>query len=372
MAKRRPFMCSGRALAACVVGIALFGASIVGCGARSAIELFEPNAGANSTLDPALPAQGGAANVTDPSASAGSAHAGASACQSISVSIDDLRPTITLMIDQSLSMRFGFPERNSPTTRWSLVGQALFDPTQGVVKTFESRVRFGVAFFTAHPGACPLLSEVAAATGNYAALDALYQSLSPEGDTPTGESMDRIVTELAGQRTATPQSILLVTDGEPDTCAQPLPDEGLPEALAAIQRAHAAGIDVYVLGISNDIAGANLQQMANAGMGKALDLVWGRDAEAAQPYQANGSVLGLSAQLADLLNRIPLCQVTLQRDVTSDEARLGNVNLDGQVLGYSDSNGFDLQDPRHLQIVGAACDTLEAQGKQLNVRIACD
>jgi hypothetical protein len=30
------------------------------------------------------------------------------------------------------------------------------------------------------------------------------------------------------------------------------------------------------------------------------------------------------------------------------EARAGRVTLDGQTLDYSDSNGFELTDPRHL------------------------
>lgn len=361
---------------------AALASSLLGCGARSGVELLDsPGAGgAHVGIDPSEPATSGSASAGAPSAgaaSAGAPSAGASAggapsCESVTVSIDDLRPAITLMIDQSLSMRFGFPTRDSPITRWSIVGQALFDPNQGVVKTFESSVRFGVAFFTGHSGACPLLSQVSAATGNYAALDALYQSLSPEGDTPTGESMSQIVMQLKAKSTAAPQSIVLVTDGDPDTCAQPLPDEGQPEALAAVRAAHAAGVDVYVLGISDDIAGAKLQQLANAGRGKPIELVWGVDADAAQPYKADSSVLGLTAQLADLLNRIPFCEVNLQRDVARNEASSGQVSLDGQPLAYSDSDGFALRDPRHLEIVGQACEALKSRGKQLSVRISCN
>lgn len=243
---------------------------------------------------------------------------------------------------------------------------------QGVVKAFQDRVRFGIAFFTGHRGACPLLNEISAATGNYAALNALYQRLAPDGDTPTGESLQKIVAELQAKPTQGPESIVLVTDGNPDTCAQPLPDEGQPQAVAAVQSAHAAGFDVYVLGISNGIASENLQQIANAGKGKPLDLVWGVDPDAAQPYQATGSALGLAAQLGDILNRVPLCQVSLQRDVTRDEARVGKVSLDGRVLSYSESDGFVLEDSRHLEIVGEACDALKSSGKQLSVRIACD
>jgi von Willebrand factor type A domain len=359
----------------CLTGTAALTLALVNCGARTGIESLEwtqANAGTKVVIDPSQPEVGGAGSAGAPGAVDAGESARASQCESVNVSIDDLRPAITIMVDQSRSMRSGFPTRNSPSTRWSLVGQALFDPTRGVVKAYEASVRFGIAFFTGHAGTCPLLNEVAAVTGNYAALNALYQRLAPDGDTPTGESLQQVTSELLAMPTQGPRSIMLVTDGNPDTCAQPQPDNGQPVAVAAVQRAHAAGIDVYVLGISNDIGGQNLQQLANAGKGKPTDLVWGVDADAAQPYQASSSAVGLTAQLGEILNEIPLCQVNLQRDVASTEASAGHVTLDGQALGYSDNNGFDLKDSRHLEIVGQACDTLKSSGKQLSVRIGCD
>ncbi len=136
--------------------------------------------------------------------------------------------------------------------------------------------------------------------------------------------------------------------------------------------AHAAGIDFYVLGVSSDISGDKLQQLANAGQGKAVDAVWGVDADAAQPFQASSSVAGLTAQLRDILARVPLCDVELDRDVSVDELSAGNVVLDGQPLSYGSADGFGLRDARHLRIQGTACDTLRAAGKRLTVRISCD
>jgi len=296
-------------------------------------------------------------------------------CEAVTVAIDELRPALTLVVDQSFSMGFHYPDSQSPATRWSLVGDALFDPTFGVVKQFESSVRFGIAFFTGHSmsgGQCPILNEEPARVGNYAALNALYRGLAPDGDTPTGEALQQIVTELEQSPSQGPRSILLVTDGNPDTCAQPNPDLGQPEAVAAAQRAYATGIDLYVLGISSGIAGENLQQLANAGKGRPIDLVWGVDPGAAQPFQTNGNVLGLAAQLTEILNRIPLCEVRLRRDVTLAEVQRAQVLLDGQPLAYSLSDGYLLSEPRRLAIVGKACEALKAGGRQLSVRISCD
>ena len=378
-----------------VAGAGLWATLLGACGARSGVETLEfgpGTAGARANPpEPSLPAggggspaQGGAPSVAgapgiagggSPSVAGAPGQGGAPPgprCEAVTVAIDELRPAVTLVVDQSLSMRTRYPDDQSPATRWSIVGGALFDPTNGVVKNFESSVRFGIAFFTSRGGMCPILNQVPARTHNYVALNGLYQSLRPFGDTPTGDALQQIVSELQKAPSQAPRSIVLVTDGNPDTCAQPNPDEGQPEAVAAAQRAYESGIDLYVLGISNDIAGQNLQQLANAGKGRAIDLVWGVDADAAQPYQASSNVQGLTAQLGEILNRIPLCEVRLQRDVALGEASTAEVLLDGQPLSYSATDGYLLKDPRHLEIVGSACEAIKAGGRQLSARISCD
>jgi hypothetical protein len=364
-------------LAACALCAALF----AGCGARSAVDLLEgtPAGGTGNGAnlpDAGVPA-GGSVAAGAPAFAGAPAQGGAPvmpppACEAVTVAIDELRPALTLVVDQSFSMSFRYPDKNSPVTRWALVGAALFDPEFGVVKQFEASVRFGISFFTSRGAVCPILNQVQARTRNYGALNMLYQSLAPEGDTPTGEALQQITSELEGSRGQGPRSILLVTDGDPDTCAQRNPDEGQPQAVEAVQRAFESGIDLYVLGISNGIAGHNLQQLANAGKGRPIDLVWGVDADAAEPFQASGNVQGLATQLTELLNRIPLCEVRLQRDVAPSELGSAQVLLDGQPLRYSGLDGYVLKDPRHLAIVGKSCETIKAGGQQLSVRISCD
>lgn len=367
-----------------LIAAGLCAASLAACGARSSVDLLEGDlaagTGARANMpEPAVPAGGAGSTAVggSPAIAGAPARGGASmmpplACEAVTVSIDELRPALTLVVDQSLSMRFRYPDDSGPVSRWSLVGDALFDPSFGVVKQFEASVRFGIAFFTSHTGVCPILNEVPAKVRNYEALNALYRSLAPDGDTPTGDALQRVVTELQQTPSQGPRYILLVTDGNPDTCAQPNPDDGHPQAVAAVQRAFDAGIELYVLGISNGIAGENLQQLANAGKGRPIDLIWGVDAAAAEPFQATGNVLSLAEQLSDILNSIPLCQVQLNRDVAPAEVSSAKVQLDGQPLTYSLADGYVLKDPRHLAIVGKACEALKAGGRQLSVRISCD
>jgi hypothetical protein len=62
-----------------------------------------------------------------------------------------------------------------------------------------------------------------------------------------------------------------------------------------------------------------LRQLANAGKGKNINLSWGADADAEQPYLADNSAAGLTAQFAKILSQIPFCEVRLQRDVAQSE-----------------------------------------------------
>ncbi len=395
---RRSSLPLARVLALSLVVTSGAGAAL-GCGARSGVEggqavpTVSGTGGSEPVADPpnpALPARGGAPGREPVAVIVGGAPNIPDApvvptvperpvkppCEEATLTIDDLRPQVMLLVDQSRSMATPYPDKQSPNTRWSLVGKALFDPTDGVVKTFEGSLRFGVAFFTSHAGICPFLSEVQAETGNYLALSALYAQLMPDGNTPTGASIEQLVTELESTTSVAQQTIVLVTDGNPNTCANGSGASqmiaGQAQAIAATNRAYADGFDTYVLGISKDIAGKNLQELANAGKGQPLDAVYGVDPDAAQPYEASDSVAGLTAQFSDILSQIPFCEVRLQRDVAVSEAVAGKVLLDGQTLAYSPRNGFTLLDPRHLAIVGDACSAIKSGAKELSVRISCD
>jgi von Willebrand factor type A domain len=297
-------------------------------------------------------------------------------CEAVEVTIDKLRPSVTLLVDQSGSMGFGYPDRRSPESRWQIVRAALLDEKTGVVRELEQSIQFGLSFYTSHNGysggVCPILTEVQSVTGNYAAIRALYDGTSPDDDTPTGAAIEAVVSAISVAARKGPEVLLLVTDGEADSCDVPDPQLGQGEAVAAATLAHSAGIDFYVLGISTDISAANLQQLANAGQGKPLDAVWGQSPDAAQPYQAKSDVSGLTQQLRDILARVPLCEIELDREVSASELTAGSVALDGKALEHGAPDGFRLKDPRHLEVVGKACESLRAAGKELRVRISCD
>lgn len=353
------------------------------CGGRSALEPGEAPLASPTTSTPTATPSSLPPNIPLPSAGAPNlpgepmkpSKPVAPACEAVTLTIDELRPAVTLLVDQSGSMNMGYPDRGSGTSRWAIVRQALLAPHEGVVPTLQHSIQFALTFYTSYNGfsggECPLLSSVSSATGNYDAIQKLYDNTFPADDTPTGAAITSVLSHIREAKRKGPEVLLLVTDGDPDTCEQPDPQNGQLEAVAAAAQAYQQGVDFYVLGISSDISGDKLQQLANAGRGKPLDAKWGVDTDAAEPYQASNSAAGLTQQLQDILSRVPLCEVELERDVAEAELSNGRVTLDGKRLVYGNADGYALKDPRHLQIVGKACDTLRQAGKRLSVRISC-
>jgi hypothetical protein len=357
----------------------LLAALWVGCGARTPLALDEPVESASPSVPdapatndtpqtPPRPPRSAPPPAPPPPDEPG--------CTSFTVTIDELRPAVTLLVDQSGSMNQPYPDEQSPQTRWQVVRQALLDERTGVVKSFERSIQFGLVLYTSHNGfmggMCPILNKVRSATNNHAAISALYDSMWPDDDTPTGPAITQVVKEIEASSRKGPEVILLVTDGDPDTCTQPDPQDGQAEATSAAAAAHAAGIGFYVLGISTDISGHKLQQLANAGQGRPINALWGVDAAAAEPFEAARSVGGLSAQLEQIIDRVPLCELELERSVTVEDLEPSSVVLDGKALVHGDPNGFRLKSERRLEVVGDACKNLRASGKLLEVRIACE
>src|SRR5690606_25467856 len=150
-------------------------------------------------------------------------------CAEVDVNFDAVIPTVVVLIDQSGSMTENF----SGQERWTAVYNALM-ANDGLITTLQSQVRFGLALYTYNGGnMCPDIISVNPALDNRDPIDTVYSPERPQGDTPTGDAIDAIMPMFADNPTGGPQIILLATDGEPDTCEQPNPQNGHGEAIAA-------------------------------------------------------------------------------------------------------------------------------------------
>jgi hypothetical protein len=272
-------------------------------------------------------------------------------CPSVTLTAERTTPTIELVIDQSGSMDADF---GGGLTRWEAMRRALVDATTGVVTTSASSVYFGATLYTGG-NTCPALRSVPRALGNLAPIRDLLDANNPAGDTPTGESLDAVVDDFAANPPPpdSPPFILLVTDGEPDTCAQPDRNEGQPESLAAATAAYAAGVRLFVLSVGSDVGAQHLQDMANAGVGND-PAVSGTNA----PYYVANDPAQLSEKLQQLIGGVLSCELQLDGSIDPGAAASGVVTLDGVPLQLG--VGWEVVDGDTIRLIGEACADLQA------------
>jgi hypothetical protein len=271
-----------------------------------------------------------------------------------------------------------------------------------VLKELEHEVRFGLMTYTGNSDShtCPVLNSVAPALDNFAAIKQVYDQASTrptfKAETPTGEGI-RAATMLLGAADPDaepgPHVMVLITDGEPDTCATPDPQCGQDESITGLQTAFAQNISTFVIGISSDIGRQHLQDLANAGSGQPVqppsmqfmyDCVNPGRARLDATYAAAGETPGtapvyqpedrdaIASTLRALIRGVHGCSYELHGEVDLEKANLGRVLLDGNPLSYEDPDGWRMQDSRTLELLGSACERLRNEASELVISFPCD
>jgi hypothetical protein len=356
-------------------GLLLAGPLASGCGSRSGLlgdderaaeEELEPQGAAGARFAPLLPPEEERAPLPRPEPAL-------EGCVDRRFSYDTLAPTVLLLIDQSGSMELGF----GGGSRWDVLRNAIVDRDEGLLSRLDSSVRFGLMLYTSFDGflrgTCPRLTESRIELGNADAIRSLYLASEPAitGDTPTAEAIDAAVASLAAADDGGPRYVLLLTDGEPDTCAEPDPQRGGAEARAAAQRAYAAGVQLRPVGISSEFRAGSIQGLANAAAGKDPGLVWGRDQGAERPLFASDDRGELAAQLTGVIGDVRSCVIELGAEVGALRAGEGSLTLDGQPLAYLAPNGWRFRDDDTVELQGRACDSVLGEGHRLDVFFPC-
>jgi hypothetical protein len=267
-------------------------------------------------------------------------------------------PTAIFLLDQSGSMSASFGTEGG-VSRWNAMYDSLFDPVEGVAGKMSSSVQLGLSLYTNvdGEGACPRLTEVAPST-DITQMEQTFAANEPLSETPTGESIMAVASALEAAGTPGPKHIILATDGVPDTCAQPNPNEGEPVALDGARQAYDKGVTTHVIGIGLDVATSHLQDMANAGAGQPAT-------GSVNYYQALEPSI-LTERFDYILSQLRSCSFVLDTAVSG----AATVTLDGTELTQGGENGWSLASPNEIELRGGACD-LHANGSQLVVSAAC-
>ena len=332
-------------------------------------------------------------------------------CNDLTVATKEVTPTVLLLVDNSSSM---FEPRDK---LWDPLYNVLMKPATGIVASLQDKVRFG---FTSYRGssmandpACPNLFEVDYKLGNFDAIDTVYKARGAEymqglkWETPTGAAIKKAAEKLLAYQADPPgpKYILLVTDGNPNTCGALDPQCGSDESIKAVQDAKAMGIGTFAVGIGDIIAGnsgcemawgrcgpLHLQDLANAGQGlpvaappdqlkyqasthtQMLAATYAGAAEtpgAAKFYTA-ANAAELETAIKGLLNSVVSCTYDMNATVVGNAA-LGTVVVNGMPATYNDPNGWKLEDNKtQVTLQGTACDSFKSMpGSELKVSFPC-
>lgn len=332
-------------------------------------------------------------------------------CNDLSVETKEVTPTVLLLVDNSSSM---FEPRDK---LWDPLFNVLMKPTDGIVASLQDKVRFGFTSYrgssTANDPACPNLFEVDYKLGNFTPIDTQYKMQGAEykqgikWETPTGAAIKKAAAKLAAYVADPPgpKYILLVTDGNPNTCAALDPQCGSDESIQAVQEAKTMGIGTFAVGIGDIIAGnsgcetawgrcgpLHLQDLANAGQGlpvaappdqlkyqactptKMLAATYAGAAEtpgAAKFYTA-ANAGELETAIKGLLNSVVSCTYDMNATVVGNAA-LGTVKVNDMDVTYNDPDGWKLEDNKvQITLQGTACDNFKAMaGSKLYVSFPC-
>ncbi|HTV17651.1 MAG TPA: vWA domain-containing protein [Polyangiaceae bacterium] len=354
----------------------LLSSAIASCGSRSGIdsltsgELDTPVAiGARIPDDTAPPPE---AELALPSPSLDT-QAG---CVAITHRYTSSPPTVLLLIDQSASMRESF---GSGSTRWDVLREAIVDRDDGLLTWLDASANIGLITYTSLDGfergrECPITQRQAVRLGNADLIREFYASVEPfpQGDTPTADAIDVAVSALASSGAGPARYVLLLTDGNPDTCAEPDPQNGLDDAVDAVIRAREQGIIVKTVGVSPEVERDSLQQMSNAAAGKPLELDYPDDPDAETPLYASTDPRQLASQLKGVIGDVRSCDIELGADIDPRRARQGRLRLDGRELEYRSADGWTLATSHSIELHGRACDSVLGSGEELQIEFPCE
>ena len=349
---------------------------------------------------------GGASNQPDPDGAGGAA-----SCIDVDVDFEPQIPTVLLLIDRSFSMNDegGFGEAVAEAVaagsyalgdcpsdndwRWNVVRDVLMNPTKGIVKPLEERVRFGLSLYSSEMGrvkaggdgeevdetkSCPVLIEVPIALGNHQPMLDEFKCGDIFQDTPTGESLVAAAATLRAFPEPGPKVVVLATDGAPDNCECPnftddgdnkVPArcklDGVPEMIQGqvvdtAGQIHAEGITIHVINVSTPSQATlqeHLEDVAEAGGGQIY------------PGFSPGA---LSTAFEDIINGVRSCKVDLDGQIAEGKEATGTVTLDGEILVLDDPDGWQVNTPSQIELLGSACEAIKSGGHDLAIKFPCE
>jgi hypothetical protein len=273
-------------------------------------------------------------------------------------------PTFQLVVDQSGSMDEPFGAQ----TRWEAMRSTLIGMQSGIVTDLQSQVRFGLSLYN-NPqgdGPCPVVDTIGPQLDAQDEITTVLDASGPDGDTPTQESLELALQTLQEDDWVGPKYLLLATDGVPDTCALPNPESMMEIAMveagvvSAVQAAYDAGIETFVISVGEELSDGHLQDVANAGQG-------GADAEFYRALNPDELVQAFN----DIISGVRGCEIELPSELMEQFAPSCEVSINGDPYAFNDPNGWELNDPTHIELLGNACTAIQEGLVAIEMHCTC-
>jgi hypothetical protein len=337
---------------------------------------------------------------------AGGADNNGNVCASVQIDTSRITPYVHILIDRSGSMNAPFADG---LNRWDYVKKMLINypnhgsASGGLIYENEDKIKFSLSHYT-HPGGqggctanLPEVWTLGHQTSFYSAvLQSDYPNSGWGGNTPTGDSIDYLMTNYVSPlpNDGSPHIILLATDGEPDRCEEADDSKQATsadhisaiEVEEAISRAytHEKNVKTYVVFVgnaNNNVLKPHLQRIANLGVGKDKMLADGSSA----CWQVNGSNAakcwmatdgdGLTDAFNEIVGAQISCDIALNGEIQDNDIACaqGQVTINGnQPLTCNDANGWKILNSKTIQIQGTACDALKnAASPRVDANFPC-
>jgi hypothetical protein len=275
-------------------------------------------------------------------------------------------PTVQLVVDQSGSMNRDF----GATSRWGAIESTLVGD-DGVVTRLQSRVRFGLSLYSTEGSTCPRVVGFAPRLDAGQDIAGMFADNEPLSETPTGESIREALDTLLEDTWQGDKVFVLATDGEPDTCEIPNPENDEEVAIArgavldAVRDAHDAGIRTFVISVGDEIAEDHLQEVANVGVGA-------QAGEPDAPFYVALNQAELVAAFEEIITGIRSCRIDLPSPLTPDLAPSCTVQINTDVSVYDDPDGWRLDGQDAIELQGQSCAAIQDGAVVILMTCTCE
>lgn len=332
-------------------------------------------------------------------------------CIDVEVTFEPQIPNVVLLIDRSGSMNDGggfgaavdaaraagtYVDGDctaNPNWRYNVVRNILLNPDHGIVKPLENDVRFGMALYSSPEDAsltCPELLEVGLGFGTQEAMLAEFKCDDYLRHTPSRESLTATAEKLAALDVEGPKVIVFATDGAPDNCACRDWDDGYGSecdqndsnndvmlggemrntAEAEQYRVVEEAARIYEdLGITIEVI--NVSTPGDATLAAHLDDVAERGGAVSGASIDGFDPGALTDAFQSIIDGVRSCAIDLDGEISAGKESTGKVTLDGKGLVLNDEDGWKVNSPTQIELVGEACETIKTGDHDLDVSFPC-